>query len=95
MLRVTVTELKNRLSHYLRLVKSGETIEVLERRVPVAVFHGVSQRLVGVDSLLERLERDGIVSRPTKKPGKELLKEPPVPCKLDPVKVLIEERGSR
>ena len=32
----SLRELKSRLSHYLRLVKGGETVEIAERRTPVA-----------------------------------------------------------
>jgi len=34
--RVTVAELKSRLSHYLREVRSGKSFTVLSRDVPVA-----------------------------------------------------------
>lgn len=36
MIRVRVTELENQLSKYLRLVKQGEVVEVLERGTPIA-----------------------------------------------------------
>jgi prevent-host-death family protein len=36
-----IAELKAKLSSYLRRVKSGEEIEILERGVPVAVLHPV------------------------------------------------------
>jgi len=36
MVRVNVTEIKNLLSHYLRLVKGGEKIEIVDRNTPLA-----------------------------------------------------------
>lgn len=34
-LRVSIRELKARLSHYLRLVKAGESVEIAERGTPI------------------------------------------------------------
>ena len=36
MIRANVTEIKNRLSHYLRLVRGGEEIEIVDRKTPLA-----------------------------------------------------------
>jgi prevent-host-death family protein len=33
--RVNIRELKSRLSHYLRLAKAGEAVEILERGTPI------------------------------------------------------------
>lgn len=95
MKRVSVTELKNRLSHYLRLVKRGETIELLERKVPIARLSGLAGVPANDEELLQRLERDGIVTRPAGRPYRGFLKSPPVPCTADIVKALIEERDER
>lgn len=62
MRRITVTELRGKLSEYLRLVKRGETIEVLERSVPIARIHPVDPSAIPAGSHLERLVRDGIVT---------------------------------
>jgi len=40
-IRANVTEIKNRLSHYLRLVKGGEEIEVVDRKTPLARIVGI------------------------------------------------------
>jgi len=95
MLRVSVTDLKNKLSRYLRLVKRGETIEVCERSVPIARLEGVGPRPGEGDDPLRRLVKDGVVTRAAAGPQKKLLQLPPVPCAVDPVKVLVEERGDR
>lgn len=36
MIKANIAELKNRLSHYLRLVQGGEVIEILDRKTPLA-----------------------------------------------------------
>jgi prevent-host-death family protein len=93
MRRVTVTELKNSLSKYLRLVKQGETVEVLERSVPIARIHAVVEGRG--ESHLHRLVRDGIVSEAKGPLVKDVLSKPPIRCKVDPVKILIDERRKR
>lgn len=60
----SVTELKANLSKYLRMVRRGSEVQVLERGVPIA-------RLVGLEGAsaenerhrLQRLERAGILRR--------------------------------
>jgi prevent-host-death family protein len=44
MIKVNISEIKNRLSHYLRLVKGGEEIEIVDRKTPLA-------RMVGIGDL--------------------------------------------
>lgn len=95
MRRVSVTELKNSLSRYLRLVKQGETVEVVERSVPIARLHGVRGQAPGDADLLERLSRDGLVTRARRTPDRSLLRRRPTASKLDPVEVLGEERSGR
>lgn len=95
MKRVPITELKNRLSYYLRLVKRGETVELIERNVPVARLSRIGASAAGSDDLVRRLEREGIVTVPTGKPYTRLLDKPPLPCSGDAVRALIEERGDR
>jgi prevent-host-death family protein len=94
MRRVSVTELKNQLSRYLRLVKRGETIEILERSVPVARLEGVPGGSRG-EGHLERLRRDGITLPPKRRARTDLLKDPPVPCRADAIRAVIDERGDR
>lgn len=43
MIKANITEIKNRLSHYLRLVKGGEEIEVVDRRTPLARIVGIGK----------------------------------------------------
>ncbi len=65
LLRATISEVKNDLSGFLRQVKRGETVLVLERKVPVAciVPPGHAPDSSGVDARAKRLEETGIVVR--------------------------------
>ena len=94
MIRVKVTDLKNQLSHYLRLVKRGETIEVVERSVPIAQLTRVEE-VPQEKALLSRLVSEGIISPASQPPNDRFLDLPPVPCKGDVVQTLIEDRNDR
>ena len=71
MIRATISEVKDRLSAYLRRVKSGESILVMERRTPVARIVPVGLATEGGEEVarsdeeakLARLEQAGIVER--------------------------------
>jgi len=95
MKRVPVTQLKNRLSEFLRLVKRGETIEVLERSVPIARIEAVRPSPSNLDAHIERLVADGLVRPPRKKPDRAFLLQEPLPCTGDAVRAVLEERGER
>lgn len=41
MIKANISEIKNRLSHYLRLVKGGEEIEIVDRKTPLAHIVGI------------------------------------------------------
>jgi antitoxin (DNA-binding transcriptional repressor) of toxin-antitoxin stability system len=95
MRQVSVTTLKNELSRYLRLVKKGETIEVLEHRVPIARL----ERIPGGGSADEvevlRLVREGLLRPARRPPDLGFLDRPPVPCASDPARAVVESRGDR
>jgi prevent-host-death family protein len=62
----SVTELKANLSRYLRMVRRGSEVQVLERGVPIARLVGMERATEGVEKeRLERLERAGILRRGT------------------------------
>jgi prevent-host-death family protein len=60
---VAISELRAHLREWVARARAGQDVVLTERGVPVA-------RLVPVDadSVLERLERDGLVSRPAAAP---------------------------
>lgn len=55
---VNVRELKARLSHYLRLTKSGETVEITDRGVPIG---RIVPTVLPVEDRLETLARTGLL----------------------------------
>jgi prevent-host-death family protein len=65
---VGVRELKNRLSHYLRLVRSGERVLITDRGEVVAEVRGADAaegHASGIDELVRRgLARPGGRNRP-------------------------------
>jgi len=66
MLRVNVSELKNRLSHYLRLVRGGEEIEILDRDIPVGRIVHISRADTDAtqSSWIKEVQQLGIVVPP-------------------------------
>ena len=92
MRRVTVTELKNKLSQYLRLVKKGETIEVVERSIPIARLERLR---TSDDAELSQLVRDGIVTPARGAAPDDLFARPPIRCRGDAVRAVVEQRGDR
>jgi prevent-host-death family protein len=82
MKKVGIADLKSRLSEYLRAVRRGETIAVLDRQTPVAQIVPVPQRAV----LRVREPAPG-----TPAPNRIPLPEP-LNLKIDIVQLLLEER---
>lgn len=91
---VKTAELKNRLSHYLRLVRRGESVLVCDRDRVVARIEaaGGSVPAEGEDERwLDELERSGTIRRGTVKlPRGWLARRPKV--KADVVGALLDER---
>ena len=72
---VGTKELKDRLTHYLRLVRQGTTVIVTDRGKPVGVLKPVSGEETGeTEDRLAGLAAEGSVSLPR---GKGFLKKPP------------------
>ena len=84
MIRATISEVKNGLSAYLRRVRSGESVLVLDRRTPVARIVPVGRALeharhaddVDENARIERLERAGVLSRRSFESPLEVLGQP-------------------
>ncbi len=89
----SITEAKNQLSALLDRVRTGESVLILDRGIPVARLEPV----VGTDDAdarVARLERAGILKRGT---GKIALHEilrpgPALPPGVSAVEALLEER---
>jgi prevent-host-death family protein len=72
---VGTRELKDRLTHYLRLVRQGTTLLVTDRGKPVAIVKPAGGEEEGdVEDLLAGLAAEGRVSLPR---GRGFLKKPP------------------
>jgi len=65
--RVGSRELKVRLGTYLRLVRQGSTLIVTDRGEPVAELRPIAPR-AGIAAILARLEAQGVLTRPVRKP---------------------------
>ena len=100
MIRATISEVKNGLSAYLRRVKSGESILVIERRTPVARIVPVGRATEGgekathtdEEAKLARLEQAGIVERRSSRRPLEVLGQPLRPG-AGVLEVLLDERS--
>lgn len=92
MTTVSISELKAGLSHYLREVRRGGEVQVLDRGKPVA-------RLVGPavkddDDLRTRLVSAGVI-RPGKGGVARILERPPFALRLNLSEALAEDRADR
>jgi len=55
---VNVRELKSRLSHYLRLAKAGESVEITERGTPIGRIVPTS---APIEDRIEAMARSGLL----------------------------------
>ncbi len=58
--QVSIRELKNRLSHYLRLTKAGQTVEITERGKPIGRIVPITPPL---EERLEAMAKLGLLIR--------------------------------
>ena len=90
--RATISQLKNSLSAYLKKVRAGQTVLILDRDKPVAMLERVDPRLLD-DERLTRLERAGLIRRSkTARPLEALRGYKPIKTKASLVEAIIEER---
>ena len=95
MSRASVTELKAKLSRYLREVRRGGEVEILDRGVPIARLTGI--RVFDDASGEERrarLIRSGVLRQGTSDIS-EVIKEPPLAVSTSILEALEEERTDR
>lgn len=57
--KVNIRELKTRLSHYLRLTKAGETVEITERGIPIG---RIVPTALPVEDRIDAMARSGLVA---------------------------------
>ncbi|MDE0394014.1 MAG: type II toxin-antitoxin system prevent-host-death family antitoxin [Gammaproteobacteria bacterium] len=91
MTTVSISELKANLSRYIREVRRGGEVQVLDRGTPVA-------RLIPIttdgDGIRERLISEGVV-RPGRGGAGALLREPPLALPVSIGKALADGRDDR
>ena len=100
MIRATISEVKDGMSAYLRRVKAGESVLVLERRTPIARIVPVGRAAAGMaqrdnvdrNAKLARLEHAGVVARRAAGSPLDVVRQP-----LQPgggvLEALLEERS--
>ena len=73
MIRANITEIKNRLSHYIRLVQGGEQIEILDRNTPRARLVSITESNDAPKSApwVKRMRDLGLVKPPEKRKFKK------------------------
>jgi prevent-host-death family protein len=90
--KATISELKNRLSAYLKKVRAGQTVLILDRDQPIARLEGV-QAGARQDDKLARLERAGLLRRAKSAPALKALRAAPPQAAKSVTQALIAERG--
>lgn len=91
--KATISELKNRLSAYLKKVRAGHTILILDRDQPIARLERIAAGDQAHDRLT-RLERSGLLRRAMRPIDAKALQAQPAPePKRGVVQALVEERG--
>lgn len=86
-----VTDLKNRLSHYLRLVARGESVTVLDRGHPVARLTHIDAG----DAELETLVASGLARPPLAPLPKDFFTRRLPRAKASVQQALLEDRAER
>jgi prevent-host-death family protein len=91
----SISQTKNKLSHYLDLVRHGETVIIQDRGKPVARLESISASPnVDPTGRLERLERAGLIRRGAGKLPPDFFKRPPPKPKNggDILRALLQDR---
>ena len=91
MQKATISEIKSRLSAYLKKVRAGQSILILDRDQPIARLERVEAAAHPNDRLI-RLERAGLLRRATRPLPTAMLRESAVRAKRSVVQALLDER---
>ncbi len=86
----TISQVKNRLSAYLRKVRAGQTVLILDRDEPIAMITAVDSHDRPGDRLA-RLEKQGLVRRSTSNDPLAALRAP-VSAGESVVQALLDDR---
>ena len=89
---VTVRELKNRLSEYLRRIRTGEQVVVTDHGLPVAILGPVKKERLNSEQRLSLMAEAGELVQPRKRGGLKWTK--PTAIRGRPIsRTLLEDRG--
>jgi antitoxin (DNA-binding transcriptional repressor) of toxin-antitoxin stability system len=89
--KATISELKNRLSAYLKKVRAGQTVLILDRDQPIARLERV-EGAPHADDRLTRLERAGLLRRARRPLPLDALRSPAPQPGASVVQALLDER---
>jgi prevent-host-death family protein len=90
--KVTISQLKNSLSAYLKKVRAGQSVLILDRNEPVAMLEPINNQ-TSPDARLARLEQAGLIRRSkTAQPLEALAKYTAPKSKASVIQALIDER---
>ena len=89
--KASISEIKSRLSAYLKKVRAGQTILILDRDQPVARLERVEAAAHPGDRLV-RLERAGLLRRGVGLVSAATLRGPVPKAKRSVVEALLDER---
>ena len=91
----SVSELKAHLSKYLRMVRRGGEVQILDHGRPIARLTGIAPTPAGADhEHRQALIRSGVI-RPSRRDPMSLLDEPPLELPVDLRRAAAEERADR
>jgi prevent-host-death family protein len=90
--KATISQLKNSLSAYLKKVRGGQTVLILDRNEPIAVLERVNAN-ERPEGRLTRLEKSGIIRRSRTARPLEALEKTKLPkSKKSVLDALLDER---
>lgn len=89
--KATISELKNSLSAYLKKVRAGQSVLILDRDQPVARIERIDAG-TAADDPVARLERAGLVRRARTSVPLKLLRQEPPKARRSVATALIEDR---
>ena len=89
--KATISQLKDRLSAYLKRVRAGQVIIIFDRDQPIARLERIEEH-DDPQGRLARLERAGLVRRPRAALPLKMLKTPGPKSKRSVTQALLDER---
>jgi antitoxin (DNA-binding transcriptional repressor) of toxin-antitoxin stability system len=92
--KATISELKSGLSAYLKKVRAGQSVLILDRDQPIARLEPI-EPAEGEDDAVARLERAGLVRQGRAPVPLKLLKQEAPKARRSVGKALVDERRER